>query len=93
MSKGSPRVTVRIPRPILAKMEATIKRRNFYTSQEPWDLSAFILLCVVEKLAHMERSRCPRRNRRKESANQDPSPPTGFEPCQPSDSQPSPQSS
>lgn len=56
-SKGSPRVTVRIPEPLLVEIGDAITRRNEYSRGVPWDLTAFLLVAVREKLDKMARSR------------------------------------
>lgn len=67
MSQGSPRVTIRLPQPLLDLIEQTIERRNSNTSLPPWSMSDFIQNAIWEKLDHMKRSR--RRPKKKTAAS------------------------
>lgn len=93
MSNGSPRVTIRIPNPLLDEMWTVVTERNERTANEPWDFSAFILAAIREKLTHMKRSRTYRRKRRKDSTTENHSPQAGPEQWPTSETHPSPQSS
>lgn len=57
MSQGSPRVTVRIPRGLLAEIQQVIDARNGRSPLPPWDLTGFLLQAIRDKLSHMKRSR------------------------------------
>lgn len=57
MSRGTPRVAVRIPPSLRATVEVVIAHRNANSRQEPWDLSDFIKIALQEKLAKMARCR------------------------------------
>lgn len=63
MTKGNPKVIVRLSPEMRGEILEAIKRRNARTREEPWDLSAFIRTAIRDKLHHMQRSRC-RRNRK-----------------------------
>ncbi len=67
-SKGTPRYTFRIPRPLMEEIRLAIARRNVWTRDEPWDLTGFVIAALQEKLAKMERSRG---DRKKASDNTD----------------------
>ena len=57
MSKGSPIISVRIPEPILAKLDKAMDRINTRRKDMPYTRHAFILAAIMDKLAHIERSR------------------------------------
>lgn len=61
MSLGSPILKARIPQSVLHEVEITIARRNIFTRNAPWTISAFIVSAIKEKIAKMERSRRPRK--------------------------------
>ena len=60
MSRGSERVTVRLPADLLARIERQVSQRNHYTREQPWNLSDFLRAAAEEKLSKMSRSRAPR---------------------------------
>lgn len=64
MSKGSPRVTLRIPDAELQQVLACIDRANEYRRGEPYDLTSWILAAIREKMAHGKRSRRSRKPRK-----------------------------
>lgn len=57
MSKGSKRVTFRIPKDIAEKVQGEIISHNYYSKGQPWNLTDFILKAIEEKIAHATRSR------------------------------------
>lgn len=63
MSKGNQPYLVRIPPEQGREMNECITRRNIYTQFEPWNTQQFILTAIREKIAHMNRSRRPRRRK------------------------------
>ena len=62
-TKGNKRQTIRFPPNEERAMALTIKRRNVNSRNRPWDISAFVRAAVSEKIAHMERSRRPRKRK------------------------------
>lgn len=57
-SKGTPRVTIRIPDAIRSAIEDELDRRNALSSVfEPWKMSDWILAAVLESLNHRRRGR------------------------------------
>lgn len=66
MSHGNPIVKTRIPREMHQEMNDAIAKRNYYTREEPWDVSAFIRKAIREKLDHMRRSRTAKRRPRQQ---------------------------
>jgi hypothetical protein len=57
MGKGNRVLRLRVEPELLQEILRQIEQRNQYTSQEPWDMSAFLRAAVREKLAHMQRAR------------------------------------
>lgn len=57
MSRGSDRVTVRLPNKLPERMAATIARRNATAHGMLWTISDFIQIAIEEKIKKMERSR------------------------------------
>jgi hypothetical protein len=56
-SKGSPRVTIRIKPEMYDRIISEIEQVNLRTRSAPYDLSAFIIKALADKLAHLARSR------------------------------------
>ena len=61
MSKGSPRVVIRFPRPLLEAVERQVAKLNETSPAAPPDLSEFVRKAVEEKIDHYRRSRAGRR--------------------------------
>lgn len=58
MSKGNPRVTIRLSPRLLEEVAAAVDKRNAACiTIRHWDMSAFIVKAIQEKLAHDKRSR------------------------------------
>jgi hypothetical protein len=57
MSKGSPRITIRLSPLFLAAVESAVKLFNEKNFEHPEDISKFIQKAIAEKLAHRARSR------------------------------------
>jgi Arc/MetJ-type ribon-helix-helix transcriptional regulator len=60
MSQGNPIIKLRIPREMLAEINARIAERNLVTRNEPWDLSAFLRASIREMLRKIQAGRKPR---------------------------------
>lgn len=56
-SKGTPRITVRIPDDVRQMIEEVIAHRNLHSREKPWTLSDFAALAMIEKVRKMARSR------------------------------------
>lgn len=67
MSKGSPKVTVRLDREVLQQINRIVEETAGSRVGEPWSTSAIIQAAVKEWLAHRERSRKWRRPRKAET--------------------------
>ena len=57
MSKGSQIISVRIPEPILAKLDKAMDRINTRRNDMPYNRQAFVLASIMDKIARIERSR------------------------------------
>ena len=57
MSKGTKRVTVRIDDDILDQVRELVISHNNHSPDEPWDLSDFIRVSIVEKIDLARRRR------------------------------------
>jgi hypothetical protein len=57
MSKGTQVITIRLSEYYTDKIDEAVKRRNVTTRREPWTRSCFIKQAILDKLAHMERSK------------------------------------
>lgn len=58
MSKGTPKVVVRLPAAVRANVEAAIANRNrAFPAERPATLSDWILDAIMAKLTHLERGR------------------------------------
>lgn len=62
MSKGNPRVTLRLDRPLLEQVEEAVGKANKTRKAEPYDVSSWIRACILEKLAHLRRSNLKSKN-------------------------------
>lgn len=60
MSRGSPRVTVRIDETLLVEIRKEIELQNKHSSRSPEDLSLFIVRAIRERILHRRRSRAKR---------------------------------
>jgi metal-responsive CopG/Arc/MetJ family transcriptional regulator len=81
MSKGSERVTIRIPDDLLARMRERIRTRNAVTRSTEWEDSEYIRYCIECDLRHAARSRFHSKARRKTPAPA-PEPPRELPPEQ-----------
>jgi hypothetical protein len=61
MTKGNPKLIVRVPGQLIDEMRLAIAQRNRRTRDEPWVMSDFVRVAIRDKLAHIKRSRCKRR--------------------------------
>ena len=61
MSKGTPRVVIRLADQVVQEIELAIARRNLWSREVPWTLSDFLRVAIAEKLQKMARCRRPRR--------------------------------
>jgi len=68
MSKGNPRVILRMPAAELAELEKFIAASNERRRGEPWTMSDFIRAAVREKIAKMGRSAASGRKRGADAA-------------------------
>jgi hypothetical protein len=57
MSKGNPRVILRVEPRLLALVQAEISRVNERRRAEPYELSSWVRQAMIEKLRHGARSR------------------------------------
>lgn len=58
MSKGTPRITVRLCEDVRAAIMEELGRRNVDSAgKEPWKLSDWIIGACLEKLNHLRRGR------------------------------------
>jgi hypothetical protein len=57
VSAGSPRVTLRIPAPLLDRIKEAIERNNQRVKDEPWVYNTWIIDAIRDKLAHQDRGR------------------------------------
>lgn len=60
MSKGSPRITLRLPEPLYSRVLATIERNNLHVKGEPWTMVSWIVDCCRDKIAHQDAARMQR---------------------------------
>jgi len=60
MSKGNPRVTIRIDPALLSALEAELASQREYGVIHQWDVSAFIVAAIKEKIARRRASRAKR---------------------------------
>ena len=65
MSKGNPRVTLRLTPDLLGRVEAQLASLAHNNAQTLPDVSEFIRRAVEEKLDHYRRSRLSRQRRRR----------------------------
>jgi hypothetical protein len=56
-SKGTKTYAVRLSPDLVQRVQAQIDSRNTWSPEEPWDLSAFIRVCLERELRKMARSR------------------------------------
>lgn len=78
MSKGSDRITLRLPARLLAAMQGEIRRYNAHPLCVPIDISEFIRRAVAADLAHRARGRACSRARALTRQCQTPSSVTGL---------------
>lgn len=57
MSKGTPRIAVRLPDDLTAEINRAVDNRNLWSAREPWTFSDFVRIACREKLAKMKRCR------------------------------------
>jgi len=57
MSKGSKRVTVRLPGNLEQEVVNAVFTANFTRKSEPYDVGSWIRAAICEKLNHLKRSR------------------------------------
>lgn len=63
MSKGRRILTFRISEEMHGDVIRLVERRNSTTREEPWTMTDFVLRAIAEKIAHVERSRAPKRKK------------------------------
>jgi hypothetical protein len=61
MSRGSPIVPVRFAKAFLAGIDAEIRKVNRSRREVPYDRSSFLRAAVADKIAHLARSRRPKK--------------------------------
>lgn len=61
VSKGNPIVRVRLTPDLIARIDDEVKLQNQTRAAEPYDRSAWIRQAIAQRLAHLARSRRPRR--------------------------------
>lgn len=57
MSKGNPILKSRLPRSLLAELEALLRESHSTRALGPWDVSQFLRDAIREKIAKRERGR------------------------------------
>lgn len=57
MSKGHPRITLRVDQEDLEEIGLFLGSHNARTREAPWSVSDFIRAAIAEKIAHLIRSR------------------------------------
>lgn len=57
MSKGNPKVVLRLTPELLAQVHSAIERNNLTRTDEPYDVSEWIRQAIRERLDKQERSR------------------------------------
>jgi hypothetical protein len=60
MSKGSPRVTVRVPEVLLEEIRKEMASQEAHSANSPEDVTAFILRAIEQRIAKRRRSRAKR---------------------------------
>jgi len=60
MSKGNPRVTIRIDPALLSALEAELASQRQYGVIHDWDVSGFIIAAIREKIQRRVKSRAKR---------------------------------
>jgi hypothetical protein len=70
VSRGNTVLQVRVPDLLLAQIERQIASRNYHTNREPWVISDWIRVAMIEKLRKMERCRAPRGSRKRRPGRQ-----------------------
>jgi hypothetical protein len=56
MSRGSPRVCIRLQPDLLAAVQSAVSRANASRREEPYDLTSWITHAIQVKLDHLRRS-------------------------------------
>jgi hypothetical protein len=57
MSKGSPKIILRIPEELIDQIKDCVESANATRKDEPYDVSSWIRAAIAEKIAHTMRSR------------------------------------
>lgn len=81
MSKGNPKIIIRVSPDTLAKIREAIDSNNVRRGAEPYDLSGWIRQAIEERLAKLERGRKGSGRKVKPAADQvetEPSPVEGV---------------
>jgi hypothetical protein len=63
-SKGSPRITLRIPEPWYSYVLETIAKNNLTCRGEEWTMVSWIVDAVRDKIAHQERAKVQQEKRK-----------------------------
>lgn len=72
MSKGNPKVVVRLPFSLMQQVRDAVEKRNAgHVSTQHWDVSEYVRVAISDKLKHDERSRRRRRNIEKNLVHDD----------------------
>lgn len=65
MSRGSPRVTVRLKPLLLEEIRKAMESANYNRQESPYTISDWIVACIIDRLKHLERARkCTRKRPR-----------------------------
>lgn len=70
MSKGTNRITIRVPDDLREDIASAVERRNNTSNQtKHWTMTEYIIQAVVDKINHDSRSRgCDERKRQEQPA-------------------------
>lgn len=60
MSKGNPKILVRVPTELLTEIAMVIESANIGRKEEPYTLSSWVRHCIDAKLRHLRRSKTKR---------------------------------
>jgi len=64
MSAGNAIVNIRVDEAMLDRMNEELERRNANTKEGEWTLSDYVRAAIREKIAHSDRSRCSKQDKK-----------------------------
>jgi len=62
-SRGSPMISFRIPPALLEQIRVYCRERNVYDREGEYTVTKFLLAAAADKLAHLARSKKPRKRK------------------------------